>query len=96
MHSAPLDILEQLAPNIAGVSNKQKIGNKSGMKRSLFPHALNVLSLEEVGAKIMTTDGELEEENPGSIVVAFSAGGRARAGLLDDQIADVPEPPTEL
>ena len=92
MHSTPLDVYEKIKPEHAIISTKQEFSETEArgipLKRNLFPHPTSELSLEEVGASILTTDGCYESSkdvddkvrnplcsHPGSIVVAVPRGG---------------------
>lgn len=66
MHSAPLDVYEKMAPELAVISTSQteeqkQVGSLT-LKRGLFPHPSSVIALEECGARILTTDGSFESE----------------------------------
>jgi hypothetical protein len=110
MHSIPLSVYERMAPQLAIVSTKQEIGEmKVGsqtIKRGMFPHQMSALSLEEVGARVATTDGSYESTpaeagavrdpelaHPGSVVVVVPPGGRSRWIKLSDTAGQVPDPP---
>jgi len=113
MHSIPLDVYERMSPGLAIVSTQQEIGVKQvgnqAIKRGLFPHQTAALALEEVGARVTTTDGSYESTpaeagavrdpelaHPGSVVVVVSPGGRARWMKLSDTADQVPDPPTQI
>ena len=103
MHSSPLDVYEKLNPKVAVISCKQeestkKIGNRK-LKRKLFPHRSAEIALEEVGAKIITTDGSYETEtdsadsHPGSIVIVIPPGKKPWTIKLKDDANSIPVPP---
>lgn len=111
MHSTPLDAYEKMAPEMAIVSTEQEESTKTigGVKvtRRMFPHQLAAITLEECGARVLTTDGSYESQDvgdgtlkdadcahPGSIVVVVPPGGKARWAKLHDTKDDVPQPPT--
>ena len=113
MHSVPLNVFERMAPQLAIVSTKQALGEKQvgsqKIMRGMFPHQTTALSLEEVGARVATTDGSYESTpveagavrdpelaHPGSVVVVVPPAGRARWIKLSDREDQVPNPPTEI
>lgn len=112
MHSAPLDIYEKMKPKKAIISTKQEIsGIKVGsrtLNRSLFPHQSAVISLEESGAEMATTDGCYESmdengkmKNPnwahqGSLVILVPPGKRPFWCKLNDAAEEIGDPPTEI
>lgn len=113
MHSTPLDVYEKMAPELAIVSAEQETGTKRigerELTRDLFPHKSSTIALEEVGARLVTTDGNYEAEldrngrpkdpelaHPGSIVVVVPPGGRPRWTKLDDTSGQVPDPPRRV
>ena len=64
MHSAPLDIYEQMHPKLAVISTEQEMGSRTiGERlheRPLFPHTTTVAALQECETQILTTDGSYE------------------------------------
>ena len=74
MHSAPLDIYEQMHPKLAVISTQQEIGScRIGERlheRPLFPHTTTVAALQECETQILTTDG-CYEASPNSDGVAI-------------------------
>jgi len=113
MHSIPLDVYERMSPGLAIVSAQQEIsakqvGNQT-IQRGLFPHQTAALALEEVGARVTTTDGSYESTpaeagavrdpelaHPGSVVVVVPPGKQPRWIKLSDRADQVPNPPTEI
>ena len=113
MHSIPLDVYERMSPELAIVSTEQEIKSKQvgnrEITRGLFPHQTAALALEEVGARVATTDGSYESTplatgevrdpelaHPGSVVVVVPPGGRPRWIKLHDTASQVPDPPAEI
>ena len=113
MHSAPLDVYEKMKPEHAIISTKQEFSETAArgipLKRNLFPHPTSELSLEEVGASILTTDGCYESSDdvegnmrnplcshPGSIVVAVPRGGTPVVKKYADGYDDDPVPTNVL
>jgi beta-lactamase superfamily II metal-dependent hydrolase len=113
MHSAPLDIYEKMSPELAIISAKQTTGEKQvggrKLKRTLFPHKTSALTLAEVGAVVVTTDGSYEGErvgggrvrhnalaHQGSVVVVVPPGKRPRWVKLDDTAKKNPDPPKKV
>lgn len=112
MHSAPLDIYEKMKPKKAIISTKQetsrlKVGNRT-LNRSLFPHQSAVISLEENGTEMATTDGSYESmdengkmKNPdwahqGSLVVLVPPGKKPFWLKLNDAAEEIGDPPTKM
>ncbi|MFC1497208.1 ComEC/Rec2 family competence protein [Verrucomicrobiota bacterium] len=66
MHSAPLEVYERMMPKVAVVSAEQDISSTvvagQTLERGLYPHPVTGLSLREVGADVVTTEGTYEEE----------------------------------
>jgi beta-lactamase superfamily II metal-dependent hydrolase len=105
MHSSALDIYERMCPALAIISTKQERKPKHGLTptRRLFPHPSTELALEQLGTKLLTTDGSaeqhktgrkrLEPENAreGSVVVVIPPGGTARWRKLSDREDQLPE-----
>lgn len=64
MHSAPLDIYEQMHPKLAVISTEQETGSRligeRLHERPLFPHTTTVAALQECESQILTTDGSYE------------------------------------
>ena len=64
MHSAPLDVYEQMHPKLAVISTEQEMGRRTiGERlheRPLFPHTTTVAALQECETQILTTDGSYE------------------------------------
>ncbi len=112
MHSIPLDVYERMWPELAIVSTRQEVSVKRvgdrELERGLFPHRAAGLALEEVGARVVTTDGSYEGEvedgavrdselaHPGSVVVVVPPGGRPRWVKLRDTAGRVPRPPVAV
>jgi len=115
MHSAPLDVYEIMSPSLAVISAKQEfsrlVTDEKVLERNLYPHKSCIMALEEVGAKIATTEGLYESEldkdgvlmnanwnHPGSIVVVIPPGGEPRRKKLTDTSKDddIPDPPIEV
>jgi len=112
MHSAPLDVYEKMMPQTAIISAKQKNSTNKGrlgkMPRTLFPHELATIALEECGARILTTDGSYESEKvkgkkrdkdnakPGTVVVVIPPAGKPRWLKLKDESKVVPDPPEKV
>jgi beta-lactamase superfamily II metal-dependent hydrolase len=113
MHSAPLDIYEKMSPEKAVISTKQKSSSKNigsrTITRSLFPHDMAVLALEECGTEIRTTDGSYESQtwddgilkgpndnHPGSVVIVIPPGGKPRWLKLDDDSSTTPASPSAV
>jgi len=110
MHSIPLDVYERMGPELAIVSTRQEVSVKQvgdrELERGLFPHQTAALALEEVGARVVTTDGSYEGEgvgggevrdpelaHAGSVVMVVPPGGRPRWVKLRDTAGRVPRPP---
>jgi beta-lactamase superfamily II metal-dependent hydrolase len=103
MHSSPLDVYEKLKPETAVISCSQEVGTlttgRRRLERNLFPHRSAEIALEEVGAKIVTTDGSYETDNqtgdrhPGSVVIVVPPGKKPWTRKLDDDRDSVPVPP---
>lgn len=105
MHSSAIDIYERMCPALAIISTKQERKPKHGLTptRRLFPHPSTERALEQLGTKLLTTDGgaeqhktgrkRLESENAreGSVVVVIPPGGTARWRKLGDREDQVPE-----
>jgi len=95
MHSIPLAVCEQAEPTIAVISTKQELETKKvpwgELKRPLFPHPVTRQALEEVKARIITTDGSYEKETglglpgPGTIVVVLRHNEKLRYTRLGDK-----------
>lgn len=106
MHSTPLDVYEKMVPDNAVISTEQQVSTKriDGLQltRGLFPHPSAIITLEECGARLLTTDGSYESQRdpnlayPGSIVVVVPPGGKPRWVKLRDTKTQVPDPPTEV
>lgn len=102
MHSSPLDVYEKLKPETAVISCSQEASTKTTgnriLRRNLFPHRSAEIALEEVGSKIITTDGSYETDNqtgdnhPGSVVIVVPPGKRPWTHKLDDDKNSVPVP----
>jgi len=104
MHSAPLEVYERMTPWLAIISNKQassaiSVGGQSRL-REKFPHRSTTLSLEEVGARVLTTDGSYatypSEQSAGSVVVVVPPGDSCRYTRLGDAVGDDPTPPASV
>jgi beta-lactamase superfamily II metal-dependent hydrolase len=105
MHSSALDIYKRMCPALAIVSTKQELRPKQGLTTAhrWFPHPATELALEELGTKLLTTDGsaekhktgrkrvEPENAREGSVVVVIPPGGTARWRKLGDREDQVPE-----
>jgi beta-lactamase superfamily II metal-dependent hydrolase len=105
MHSSAVDIYKRMCPALAIISTKQELRPKQGLlpARRLFPHPATELALEELGTKLLTTDGgaekhktgrkRIEPENAreGSVVVVIPPGGTARWRKLGDREDQLPE-----
>ena len=104
MHSSPLEVYERMTPSLAIISNKQKMGTirvgGTTRRRGKFPHDSSKISLEEVGARVLTTDGSYAtfstEARAGSVVVVVPPGQNARYKKLGDGSSTVPNPPTNV
>lgn len=106
MHSAPLEVLEQMEPTLAVVSNEQRtstIQTASGpFTRELFPHPTTAIALREVKATVLTTDGSFETAHgtafahPGTIVAVISPGRAPRFTKLNDNASTVLPPPPQV
>jgi beta-lactamase superfamily II metal-dependent hydrolase len=102
MHSSPLDVYEKMSPNLAVISNKQKLSTSAVGTRNLFPHNLSIRALEECKADIRTTDGTYEasisnnQPQHGSIVIAIPPGGKPRWRKMNDNSSNAPPAPTTL
>jgi beta-lactamase superfamily II metal-dependent hydrolase len=105
MQSSALDIYERMRPALAIISSKQERKAKLGLPapRRLFPHPAAQQALEELGAKLLMTDGgggrqhiDRKQQDPenareGSVVVVIPPGGAARWRKLGDREHQVPE-----
>lgn len=105
MHSSALDIYQRMCPALAIVSTKQERKAKQTLSpaRKPCPHPATQLALEELGAKLVTTDGgadkqptrrprpEPENTREGSVVVVIPPGGVARWRKLGDREDQLPE-----
>jgi beta-lactamase superfamily II metal-dependent hydrolase len=95
LHGSAREIYERMCPALAILSTKQEREPARG--RALHPST--ELALEELGAKLLTTDGSTERrkrhdpENAreGSVVVVIPPGGSARWRKLGDREHQVPE-----
>ena len=103
MHSSPLDVYEQMSPNLAVISTKQELSTSVVGTRNLFPHESSILALKECKADILTTDGSYEasvsnlnQPQQGSIIIAIPPGGSPHWGKMGDGINDFPPAPTVL
>jgi beta-lactamase superfamily II metal-dependent hydrolase len=105
MHSSALDVYQRMCPALAIISTKQEREAKPSLSptRKPCPHPATQLALEELGTKLLTTDGgadkpttrrtrpEPENTREGSVVVVIPPGGMARWRKLDDREDQVPE-----
>jgi len=109
MHSIPLDIYERISPALAVISTKQEESEatvrETTLTRKMFPHSLASTSLAEVGARVITTDGDFEGEqvdgdlrdagnaHEGSVVIVVppSGGGPIRWRKLEDDDKNAPQ-----
>lgn len=105
MHSSGLDIYERMCPALAIISTKQERKAKQGLTpvRRRCPHPATQQALEELGVKLLTTDGgdekqktsrprpEPENTREGSVVVVIPPGGTARWRKLGDREDQLPE-----
>jgi hypothetical protein len=99
-----IDVYQRMCPALAIISTKQEHKAKHGLSspRRLFPHPATELALEELGTKLLTTDGaekqktgrkrpEPENAREGSVVVVIPPGGTARWRKLGDREDQLPE-----
>jgi beta-lactamase superfamily II metal-dependent hydrolase len=106
MQSSALDIYERMRPALAIISTKQERKVKLGLPapRRLFPHPAAQRALEEIGAKLLMTDADVERQHldrkqqhdpenarEGSVIVVIPPGGAARWRKLGDREHQVPE-----
>jgi beta-lactamase superfamily II metal-dependent hydrolase len=101
MDTSSLDIIERMCPALAIVSTKQERSKAAKQcnaccDSSLFPHPATSLALEQVGAKVLMTDGNAKAQEPenaheGSVVVVIPPGGAARWRKLGDTESQLPE-----
>jgi competence protein ComEC len=104
MHSSVRDIYERMCPALAIISTKQERKTKGlAPVRSLCPHPATQHALEELGVKLLMTDGAAEKQatsrqrpepentREGSVVVVIPPGGTARWRKLGDREDQLPE-----
>lgn len=105
MHSSALDVYQRMCPALAIISTKQERKVKQGIlaAHKRLPHPATELALEQLGAKLLTTDGdpdkqglgrarsEPENAREGSVVVVIPPGGTARWRKLGDRAEQLPE-----
>lgn len=105
MQSSALDIYQRMCPALAIISTKQERKAKPMLSptRRPSPHPATQSALEELGTKLLTTDGgvdkpttrpkrpEPENTREGSVVVVIPPGGVARWRKLGDREDQLPE-----
>jgi beta-lactamase superfamily II metal-dependent hydrolase len=105
VHDSALDLFKRMRPALAIVSTKQEQRTKqaTNLGHGLLPHPATTLALEEVGAKVLLTNGRMEtleaggkrcdpeNTHEGSVIVVIPPGGLARWRKLGDRENQLPE-----